>query len=374
MRNLSWCTVSLTAVAVTSVLLGYLLGGSQDPTARDPDIDLTTVELIAKYGYPAESHTVVSEDGYILTLHRIPFGKKSPGETNRQPVFIQNGLGFSSVEWVIMGPEKGLGYILADAGYDVWLGNSRGNVWSKKHVTLHPSSAEFWDFSWHEMGIYDLPAITDYILRRTGQEKLSYIGYSMGATMFFVMTSQKPEYNKNINVMIALTPGMYMKYCTSPILKVFGIAGKELEWLSNLFGIYQILPHSSLFTFIARHFCSDGAVTQPICIDIWKLIFAYNHKESNTSALPLIMSHGPAGASIKSFQHFGQNINSGEFMKYDYGEEKNLIMYGSRIPPKYDVSKITVPVAIMYAQNDIITDPRVHARIGRSAKSNYIAT
>ncbi|XP_067000567.2 lipase 1 isoform X3 [Anabrus simplex] len=264
------------------------------------------------------------------------------------------------------------GYILADAGYDVWLGNSRGNVWSKKHVTLHPSSAEFWDFSWHEMGIYDLPAITDYILRRTGQEKLSYIGYSMGATMFFVMTSQKPEYNKNINVMIALTPGMYMKYCTSPILKVFGIAGKELEWLSNLFGIYQILPHSSLFTFIARHFCSDGAVTQPICIDIWKLIFAYNHKESNTSALPLIMSHGPAGASIKSFQHFGQNINSGEFMKYDYGEEKNLIMYGSRIPPKYDVSKITVPVAIMYAQNDIITDPRDVAKT-KEALPNVIA-
>ncbi|XP_068082718.1 gastric triacylglycerol lipase isoform X2 [Anabrus simplex] len=360
MRNLSWCTVSLTAVAVTSVLVAYLLGGSLDPTARDPDIDLTTVELIAKYGYPAESHTVVSEDGYILTLHRIPFGKKSPGKTKRQPVFLQHGIVSSSVDWVIMGPEKSLGYVLADAGYDVWLGNSRGNVWSSKHVTLHPSSAEFWNFSWHEMGIYDLTAITDYILRRTGQEKLSFIGYSMGATMFFAMASEKPEYNKNFNVMIALTPAMYIKYCISPMPKMFAIAGKQLEWLSNLFGVYQILPHTSLFTFIGRHFCSDGAVTQPICMNILKLNMALNNKETNTSALPLILGHAPAGASIKTFQHFGQNINSGEFRKYDYGEEKNRIVYGSLIPPKYDVSKITVPVAIMYAQNDIVTDPRIH--------------
>ncbi|XP_067000361.2 gastric triacylglycerol lipase-like isoform X2 [Anabrus simplex] len=271
-----------------------------------------------------------------------------------------------------MGPEKGLGYVLADAGYDVWLGNSRGNVWSSKHVSLHPSSTEFWNFSWHEMGIYDLPAFTDYILRRTGQEKLSFIGYSMGATTFFVMTSEKPEYNKNFNVMIALTPAMYIKYCTSPMLKMFAIAGEQLEWLSNLFGIYQILPHTSLLTFIGRHFCSDGAVTQPICIDILKLNLAYNHKETNTSALPLILSHAPAGTSIKTFQHFGQNINSGEFMKYDYGEEKNLIVYGSRIPPKYDVSKITVPVAIMYTQNDIVTDPRDIAKT-KEALPNVIA-
>ncbi|XP_068082721.1 lipase 3 [Anabrus simplex] len=358
MRNQSRCTVSLTTVAVTSVLLGYLLGGSHHPTARDPDIDLTTVELLAKYGYPAESHTVVTEDGYILTLHRIPYGKKSSAKANRPPVLIQHGIISSSVEWLIMGPEKSLGYILADAGYDVWFGNCRGNYFSSKHVTLNPSSAEYWNFSWHEMGIYDLPVITDYILQRTGQEKLSFIGHSMGASMFFVMTSEMPEYNKKFNFMIALTPAVYIEYCRSPVPKMFAIAGKQLEWLSNLLGIYLILPRTQLITFVGRHFCSDGAVTQPICVDILDLNVSYNQKETNISALPLILSHAPAGASIKTFQHFGQNINSGEFRKYDYGEENNLLVYGSRTPPQYDMSKITVPLAIMYGQNDIVVDPR----------------
>ena len=31
----------------------------------------STVDLIEAEGYPAETHTVTTEDGYILTLHRL---------------------------------------------------------------------------------------------------------------------------------------------------------------------------------------------------------------------------------------------------------------------------------------------------------------
>ena len=34
-------------------------------------------EMIREDGYPAETHHAITEDGYILTMHRIPYGKEN---------------------------------------------------------------------------------------------------------------------------------------------------------------------------------------------------------------------------------------------------------------------------------------------------------
>ena len=39
-------------------------------------------------------------------------------------------------------------FVAARAGYDVWLGNSRGNKYSRSHVKLDPYYSEFWMFDW----------------------------------------------------------------------------------------------------------------------------------------------------------------------------------------------------------------------------------
>lgn len=63
--------------------------------------------------------------------------------------------------------ENSLAYVLAKAGYDVWIGNNRGSIYSRNHTTLDPvkDSAKFFDFSFYELGKYDVPANIDYVLK-----------------------------------------------------------------------------------------------------------------------------------------------------------------------------------------------------------------
>lgn len=140
--------------------------------------------MIVRHGYPAETYTVNTTDGYLLTMHRIPCGKYNCLQRGKgQPVLLQHGLLSSSADWVVCGPEKGLAYILADAGYDVWMGNARGNVYSQKHIRLKVDDPIFWDFSWHEMAIYDVPASIDFLYDLRGME--SNIGFFINLCSHF---------------------------------------------------------------------------------------------------------------------------------------------------------------------------------------------
>ena len=68
---------------------------------------------------------------------------------------------------------------LVDQGYDVWMGNSRGTQYSNVNDRDGTwSDCERWNFSYAEMGEFDLPAFTDKILSVTEQPKLTYIGHS----------------------------------------------------------------------------------------------------------------------------------------------------------------------------------------------------
>lgn len=60
--------------------------------------------MVAAYGYPAEMHRVITEDGYILDIHRI-------AASGKQPVLLMHGMLDSSSTWVMLGPDKGLGLL-----------------------------------------------------------------------------------------------------------------------------------------------------------------------------------------------------------------------------------------------------------------------
>ncbi len=71
--------------------------------------------------------------------------------------------------------------------------------------------------SWHENGIYDMPAFIDLIIEKTGMPKIFYVGYSMGATAYFIGLDMIPQLNDKLLAGILLAPGGFLGRSTNPL-------------------------------------------------------------------------------------------------------------------------------------------------------------
>jgi len=105
---------------------------------------------------------------------------------------------------------------LFDRGYDIWMGNNRGTKYSNFNPNFpddQEESFERWDFSWGELGRYDIPAFMDKIIEVSGKPKINYIGYSMGTTQMFYGLTQIEDtyYAQHMNKFVALAPCIYFE-------------------------------------------------------------------------------------------------------------------------------------------------------------------
>lgn len=235
-------------------------------------------EIINKYGYDYELHPVTTDDGYILEIQRIiPRGET---ETNRPPILLMHGLLSSSADWVNTGTHS-LAFKLIDLGFDVFLGNARGTTSSRKHVTLDPDqdAVEFFNFTWHEIGYYDLPAMIDYILDITGVEQTQYVGFSQGTTVFFAMASSRPEYNAKIKLMTALAPVAEMHNFKNPIIKLAAKFEGVIEFALKAWKMHELLRYGKIFEVLGEELCDDGKPTQELCKILLFAIAGYDREQ-----------------------------------------------------------------------------------------------
>ncbi|KAK7076518.1 hypothetical protein SK128_021905 [Halocaridina rubra] len=343
------------------------IGADLRDTAKDilrainkqhPFANMTTPEIITANGYPSEIHHVTTEDGYILELHRIPHGKHKDLNAQRPAVFVHHCLLCSSSDFIMNTPDKALAYLLADNGYDVWLANARGNTYSRNHVSLSPDDEKFWQFSWHEMGYYDLPAAIDYILKETGEKDIYYIGFSMGTTVFWVLMSERPEYSSKIKFMVAMGPVAYVKNTEGPLRYLSWFSDGVMQKALGLLGRHEVLNFGPVLDYIVSFFCDVKRLTSTICHNSLFLICGANPDQLNKEFLPVILSHTPAGTSARTLHHFLQGIQSGNFGMYDFGKNGNIEAYGQTEPPSYQLNKVTSPVALIWSKNDWLASPK----------------
>lgn len=65
-----------------------------------------------------------------------------------------------------------------------------------------------------------MPATIDYVLKKSNHSQVHYIGHSQGSTAFFVMTSERPDYNEKILLMTALAPPVFMGHVENELLQI----------------------------------------------------------------------------------------------------------------------------------------------------------
>ncbi|KAL6437932.1 hypothetical protein ACFW04_004322 [Cataglyphis niger] len=345
-----WCFVSLLYYGFIVQTNGLIRTRGIFPPLKDPN--LLVEDIVRQNGYSFELHHVTTRDGYILALHRIPSKNMNNNMQNKRVVLLMHGLLGCSADWLTTG-NRSIAYLLSDNGYDVWLGNSRGTTNSKNHTRFSVESAQFWDFSWHEMGIYDLPAMIDYILFKTGQKQLFYIGFSQGTTQFWVLMSLKPEYNRKIKLMTALAPVAYTGHIGG-MLRPLSFFGNFLSYI----GFFELLSNTEMEKIMARTFCREGMMTQPICEFVIFLIGGFSDSEVDRTHLDKYLQFVPAGCSFKQLLHYSMGIqNPGRFRSYDYGILTNLLVYRRIEPPEYPMERITAPVILYNGLNDILAHP-----------------
>ncbi|XP_068205896.1 gastric triacylglycerol lipase-like [Palaemon carinicauda] len=363
-----------------------------------PHTYMTTDELIRARGYPVEVHDVVTEDGYILEVHRIPpLSRQSteqdlnltlPDETevkrylepqllnvsartedvnnhrngitakgDPKVVFVLHCFLCSSADFVMNDHNQALAFVLSDAGYDVWLGNNRGNLYGRRHLTLTPNDPQFWEFSIDKNARYDLPAMLQYVRTKTGANQLSYIGHSMGNMMFFAMMSIHPHINSWVRVMAGLGPVAYM-YNGHAQLGLLAPITDKLERSLAKKGLLEFMAPTKTTSKIVSGLCSDAIFIQPICQLILDLIAGPSSRNVDPAYISVIAAHTPAGSSFRVFAQLLQFVRDRSFQAYDWGPTQNYKEYGSEKPPLLKLSAVTVPVAGFWSSSDVLAHPK----------------
>ena len=123
--------------------------------------------------------------------------------------------------WVVRGSQS-LAVVLASQGFDVWIGNNRGNIYGRINLKFDPkrNADEFFDYSFYENAKYDMIPQIERALEISGQPKLTYVAHSQGTTQMFAMLSDVTVLNDKIDMFIACAPIVYLTNIQQQSLKI----------------------------------------------------------------------------------------------------------------------------------------------------------
>ncbi|EGX49367.1 hypothetical protein AOL_s00078g400 [Orbilia oligospora ATCC 24927] len=321
------------------------------------------VEMCEIWGYEAEEHIVQTKDGYLLGLHRIPRAKDEPkpkrgekGKEKKGVVYLHHGLMMNSEVWVCnIQPEKCLPFVLAEQGYDVWLGNNRGNKYSKKCIYTNSQDTSFWNFSIDEFAMHDIPDSISYILLSTKVKSISYVGFSQGTAQAFAALSIHPSLNEIIDVFVALAPAMSPAGLYNSIVDALIKTSPDVIFL--FFGRRSLLPSTMFWQSILYPPIFVAAIDKSL-----KFLFNWSGKNMSLQQKLASYAHLYSFTSVKALVHWFQIIRNKKFQMYDDDVQSPIGWgYGRSYyrPAKFPTKNISAPVVLVYGGSDSLVDIEV---------------
>lgn len=337
-----WCILQIWLAGVAECLPALQVQPVSNPSG-------ICAILVLKRGYNCQEFKVPTGDGFLLGLQRISSKRFRP---TKGPAFLYHGLMQGGDIWVLNGPEQSLGFVLADSGYDVWLGSTRSSKFSYGHVTYKRTDSEFWNWDWDDLVSQDLPSMLRFVHTQANQP-IYFIGYSQGTMTGFATFTQR-DVASLVKKAAMLSPIAYLNHVSSPVASA--VAWLFLDKLLLVAGVHQFNISDAAGKQVIDAVCKDikrtncysdllSLVTGPNCCINKTLISYYDKFELQTT-------------SMRNLAQMAQLLRTGRFGKYDYGWFRNLVHYGDFFPPSYDLSSIpsSIPFLMAHGGQDELAD------------------
>ncbi|KAL6973549.1 hypothetical protein U1Q18_027735 [Sarracenia purpurea var. burkii] len=386
-----------TAVGDLDTTVSTATVGEDDPTPTESKTTFhqslntdarTCRDVITELGYPYEAIRVVTTDGYVLLLERIP------RRDSQKVVYLQHGILDSSMGWVCNGVVGSPAFAAFDQGYDVFLGNFRGLV-SREHVDKNISSRQYWHYSINEHGTEDLPAMLEKIHQVKISElkssqpvleeetnvdqpyKLCAICHSLGgaALLMYIITRRIEEKPHRLSRLILLSPAGFHGDSTFMFTVVEYLFFLVAPLLAPLVpGLY--IPtrfFRMLLNKLARDFHSYPAVGGLVQTLMSYVVGGDSSNWIGVLGLPHYNMNDMPGVSLRVALHLAQMKRAGKFIMFDYGSAAaNMEVYSS--PEPLDLGEyyglIDVPVDLVAGRKDKVIRPsmvRKHYKLMRDS-------
>ncbi|KAF3527095.1 hypothetical protein F2Q69_00050410, partial [Brassica cretica] len=348
----------------------------------------TCQDVITELGYPYEAIRVVTSDGYVLLLERIP------RRDARKAVYLQHGILDSSMGWVSNGVVGSPAFAAYDQGYDVFLGNFRGLV-SRDHVNKNISSKEYWRYSINEHGTEDIPAMIEKIHEiKTSELKLSQpnideeinqeepyklcaICHSLGgaAILMYVITRKIKEKPHRLSRLILLSPAGFHEDSNLGFTIVEYIFLFVSPVLAHIVPAFYIPTRffRMLLNKLARDFHNYPALGGLVQTLMSYVVGGDSSNWVGVLGTPHYNMNDMPAVSFGVAKHLAQIKHTGKFKMFDYGSRTaNMEVYGS--PEPLDLGEsyefIDVPVDLVAGKKDKVIRPsmvRKHYKVMRDA-------